>query len=83
MQRSTTDAASSRCVVLWLISADAEGFFVCFSGLDLHTKRQKKKVQDATVHDHSFVHGTMMALESVLLWCLSVFFIFIFFYLAF
>lgn len=43
----------------------------------------EKKVHDLTVHDHSFtqtfVHGTMMALESVLLWCLSICFVFVFF----
>lgn len=43
----------------------------------------EKKLHDWAVNDHSltqiFVHGTMMALESDLLWCLSIFF----FHLAF
>lgn len=50
-----------------------------FFFMELNTRRRKKRLKkvqdDETVHVRSFtqmeVHGTMMALERVLLWCLS------------
>ena len=64
-------AASSFGWSLRMLKGFLFGFFLAWT----YTQTGRiKKVQDSTVHDHSFVHGTMMALESVLLWCLSVFF---------
>lgn len=63
---------------------------VFLGGLDLNEqaggeKKKSKTDRDSVVHDHSFtqifVRRTMMALESVLLWCLTVFLFF--FHLAF
>lgn len=66
-----------------------EGCFFGGPGLIRTGRRREKKKsktdRDSVVHDHSFtqifVRRTMMALESVLLWCLTVFLFF--FHLAF